>query len=324
MTGRTALITGALGQDGVVLATRLAAQGERVIGLVRPERAEDAAPAGVDLLGIDLTDPAAIDAVVARTRPDLVFHVAAVHHASEAPLAAAPEMWRAMTAVNFQATTHLIQAILAHAPKARLVYTASSHMYRPSDADAGPEGRVIDEESPRDPVNWYGMTKHWSAEAIRFMRDRHGLHGSTAILFNHESHRRPESFVSRKITRAAARIARAGGETSECLHLRNIGALADWSCADEVTDALLRMGEAAEPGDYVVGSGTLVPVRALAEAAFAAVGLDWTRHVTWDADRAGPAVRANPAKIAARLGWTPRVPITEVIRRMVVADCAGL
>ncbi len=322
---QTVLITGALGQDGSLLAERLAAEGHRVIGLVRPGQGSGAIPpavppagaaAGIEPVGIDLGDPAAIDTLVEAVRPDRVFHVAAAHHASDVPLTADTVVWRAMTTVNFLATTFLIQAILARAPQARLVYAASSQMYRPA-----PGGALVDEDSHRDPPTYYGLTKSWSMDAIRFARERHGLHGSTAILFNHESPRRPEAFVSRKIAVAAAGI-KLG--LAEGLRLRNIGAEADWCDAEDVVDALVRMGEAGTPDDYIVGSGTLVPVRSMVEAAFDAAGLDWRRHVACDEDVPRPAVRANPGKIGRQLGWSPRTGITDVLRRMVAADLARL
>lgn len=313
----TILVTGALGQDGALLSERLAGEGHRVIGLVRPERTSTPVPTGIELVGIDLGDPAAIDALIRTTRPDRVFHLAAAHHASDVPLTADTAVWRAMTTVNTLTTTFLIQAILTQAPAARLVCAASSQMYRPA---AG--GALVDEDSRRDPQTYYGLTKSWAMDAVRFARERHGLHGSTAILFNHESPRRPEAFVSRKITLTAARI-RLG--LADGLHLRNIGAEADWCDAEEAVDAMLRMGDAATPDDYVIGSGALVPVRAMVEAAFAAAGLeDWTRWVSSDEDAARPTLRANPAKIGRQLSWAARSSITDVLRRMVASDLARL
>lgn len=312
-TPRSVLVTGTAGQDGSFLAERLAAEGYRVVGLVRP--GGSSRPGAWDARSIDLGDAAAVFALMEELRPERVFHVAAVHHASDVPLTADPVLWRAMTTVNFIATTHLIQAILAVVPRARLVYAASSQMYR-----GGEGGRMIDENTPRDPPTWYGLTKSWSVDAIRFARERHGLHGASAILFNHESERRPETFVSRKITRAAARIAKGSGET---LRLRNIGAMADWCDAIDVVDAMVRMAEAEEPADCVVGSGVLSRVRDMVEAAFTAAGLDWRAHVVFDEDAARPTVRADISRIR-RLGWEPRTSIADVIRRMVAADLASL
>ena len=309
------LITGALGQDGRLLAERLAAAGRRVIGLVRPEQADcEAAPC--PLVTTDLGDPAAVEALVADLAPAHIFHLAAVHHASDVPLTASGALWRAMTETNTLATTFFIQAILARAPACRLVYAASSQMYRPGAAD-----RDIDEKTERDPSTWYGLTKAWSMDAIRFARERYGLHGSTAILFNHESKYRPEAFISRKITTTAARI-RLG--LAESLHVRNIGARADWCAAEDVVSALERMAEATVPDDYVVGSGRLSSVREMVTAAFAAAGLPAATPVDSDEDAPRPALRADGAKIRTALGWEPGLDLAGMIRRMVEADLARL
>lgn len=312
---RPVLITGALGQDGRLLAERLIADGRTVVGVVRPERQNAAAPFA--LVGRDIADPAAVEAMVAEFKPAAVFHIAAVHHASDAAPGADPAHRRAMTATNFAATTHFIEAIARTAPDCRLVYAASSHMYRP-DATAD---RIIGEDDPRDPPSWYGLTKSWSMDALRFARQTCGLHASGAILFNHESPLRPEAFVSRKITRAAARIALG---STERLRLRNIGARADWFDAEDAADALARMADAPAPDDYVVGSGTASCVRDMAAAAFDAVGLDWTRHVDADADVASPTLIADSGRLRRQLGWRPRADLTTLIRRMTAADMQDL
>jgi GDPmannose 4,6-dehydratase len=314
---RTVLVTGALGQDGRLLTERLSAEGHRVVGLVRPARLGEAG-APCPLASVDLGDASAVADLVAGLKPDRIFHVAAAHHASDVPLTADPAVWRAMTTVNTLATTHLIQAILAHAPACRLVYAASSQMYRPN--PALPERRIA-EDAAFDPPTWYGLTKSWSTEAIRFARAQHGLHGSTAILFNHESPYRPEAFVSRKITLTAARVRL---RQADGLRLRNIGARADWFAAADAVEAMLRMAEAEAADDYMVGSGGLSSVRDMVAAAFTAAGLDWTRHVSWDEDTARPTLSADTAKIRARLGWAPRTPIAEEIRRMTLTDLARL
>ncbi|PWC40136.1 GDP-mannose 4,6-dehydratase [Azospirillum sp. TSO22-1] len=311
----TVLITGALGQDGWLLARRLVEEGHEVVGLVRPGSA-GGRPAPCRLAEIDLGDAAAIDRIVRELRPARVFHIAAAHHSAEVPLAADPELWRAMTTVNHVATTLLIQAILGHAPECRLVYAASSQMYRPGDAD-----RVIDAASPRDPATYYGLTKMWAMDAIRYAREQFGLRGGTAILFNHESPLRPESFVSRKISAAAARIRRG---LARRLELRNVGARADWFAAEDAVDAMLRLSLAGRPADYAVGSGRASGVRDLLDAAFSAVGLDWREHVDAQSDIDRPTLVADVAPIGRDLGWAPREDIRDTLRRMALADLDAL
>lgn len=311
----TVLITGALGQDGRLLAGCLIAEGHDVVGLVRSGRA-DGRPAPCRLVETDIGDADAVDRLVRALRPGRIFHIAAAHHSAEVPLAANPELWRAMTAVNHLATTFLIQAILSHVPQCRLVYAASSQMYRPGEVD-----RAIDETSPRDPGTYYGLTKMWAMDAIRYAREQFGLAGSTAILFNHESPLRPESFVSRKISTAAARIRRGAKER---LELRNIGARADWFAAEDAVDAMVRMSLAEYPHDYAVGSGRASSVRDLLDAAFSAVDLDWRDHVVARSDIAQPTLVADTGKLGDNLGWVPREDICDTMSRMTRADLAAL
>ncbi len=188
-------------------------------------------------------------------------------------------------------------------------------MYAAADDD-----RAIDETTKPQPSTFYGQTKVWGSEAIAFAR-RDGLKGATAILFNHESTRRAASFVTRKVTRAAAAI-RLGLE--DHLTLANLGGRADWSAALDVVDALVRMSEMADPQDYVIGSGVLHSVEQLVGCAFDRVGLDWRQHVTAARRSAAPAVYADPRRIRTDLGWQPEISFETLIHAMVDADLAEL
>lgn len=311
-----ALITGAAGQDGRLLSDCLGLEGWEVFGLVRPERAGGAASPFCRLIGADLTDPAAVDEVVATLKPDLVFHLAATHHAADASAAADAAQWRSMTTINHALTTWLIQSLRNHAPAARLTYAASSQMYRCGEADLS-----VREDTPYNPGSYYGLTKTWSMSALRFAREHCGLHAGGAVLFNHESTHRPEAFVTRKISRTAAAI-KLG--LADKLELRNIGARADWFAAEDAVAAMVRMATAAVPGDYVVGSGCASTVKDLLSAAFGALDLDWREHVTAQADAPGPALIADASAIRRQLGWEPRQDIGAVMRRMTAFDLADL
>ncbi len=266
-----------------------------------------------ELHAIDLTDRQAVEALVRHVRPARAFHLAAAHHGAEGP-AFDPALLDRMLRTNFLSTTTLASAILQHAPHCRLVCAASSQMYSPGDAHA-----VVSESTPRRPATYYGYTKSWSLDFIALLRERHGLLGSTAILFNHESPRRAPSFVSRKLTQAAAAAAR---DPAASVTLRNAGALTDWSAAEDVVDAMVAMSEAPRPADYVVGSGKLRRVSELAEVAFRRVGLDWRRHVRFERDEALPALQADTTAIRAALHWRPRIAFEAMVERMVDADLA--
>jgi GDPmannose 4,6-dehydratase len=150
---------------------------------------------------------------------------------------------------------------------------------------------------------------------------RDGLKGATAILFNHESTRRAPSFVSRKVTRAAAAIALG---LEDQLSLADLGGRADWSAAEDVIDALIAMSAMATPQDYVIGSGVLRSVEQLVACAFDRVGRDWRRHVTAARNGATPAVYADPRRIQTELGWRPTISFEAMIHAMVDADLAAL
>lgn len=310
-----AVVAGAAGQDGRLLVRRLLAEGWRVIGLTRPGTLA-AADLPCPCAAVDLADGRAVDEVVAAARPDRFFYLAAVHHSSDGPPVPDPDLQQAMFAINTAGVHAVIAALRRRAPACRLVYAASSHMHRPGEAD-----RAVAATDPRDPINYYGLTKSWAMEAIRFAREHQGLAACGAVLFNHESPLRPESFLSRKLSVAAARI-KAG--LDETVSVRNIGAHADWFDAEDAVTAMIRMGEAATPNDYAVGAGVLSSVRDLAAAAFAAVGLDWTRHVVWESDVTRPAIYADIRPLQADLGWTPRHDLASTLGRMAAADVERL
>ncbi len=311
---RPSLIVGARGQDGSLLAERLLRDGEPVVGIVRPGTAT--VSAGFPLHALDVTDAAALEALVAQVQPKRLFYLAAVHHSADGGPGDRHALWSAMTAVNCLGAVNAVRAILRTAPDCRLVFAASSQMYTPHGADLR-----VDETTPRAPRTFYGHTKAWSQDAIAFARTHDGLHGATAILFNHESPRRPPSFVTRKITRAAAAI-HLGLETA--LRLADLGGRADWCSAEDVVDALLRMADAPSPGDYVIGSGTIHSVSQLLDCAFGRVGLEWRRHVAADRETTTPVVQADPGRIRAALGWQPTRSFEALIHAMVDNDLALL
>jgi GDPmannose 4,6-dehydratase len=265
------------------------------------------------MITLDVGDADAIAAAIAQHRPARLFYLAAVHHSAEGAHDPAA-LWPAMLRTNCAGVAAVVRALRRGAPDCRLVFAASSQMYTPENGDL-----TVDETTPRRPRTFYGHTKSWSLDAIAAAR-AHGLPAGTAILFNHESPLRPPSFLSRKVTRAAAAI-KLGQQ--DRLVLDNLGGRADWSSASDVVDALWRMS-AGPPGDYVIGSGRLHTVEELVAGAFAHVGLDWRRHVDAARHAAQPAVVADPRRLVAACGWAPRQDFSDLIRAMVDADLAAL
>ena len=318
-TPQRALITGISGQDGSYLAELLRDEGIELHGIVRA-RADgdspnlDAVRGSLTLHESDLLERGALRAVIAATKPDEIYHLAAP--------AFVPDSWAATAdtmALIATLTGELIDAVREHVPRARVVVATSREIFG---ADAPSPQR---EDTPCVPSSPYGAAKLAGHQLVGLLRAHDGLHLSSAILFNHESPRRNPQFLSRKVTAAAAAISL--GRQAD-LALGDTEAVRDWSAASDIVAGLRMMAAAQEPGDYVLASGVGRTVRELVDVAFACVGLDVERHLRID-----PAlVRPREAGLAVgdctrareRLGWRPRVSFEELIGEMVAADLEAL
>ena len=315
MEGRTALITGVLGQDGSLLAELLLSRGYRVVGAVRAGSVLPARGrlAEVAFVTADLADSAAVRRLLEKWQPDELYHLAAFHHSSEdSSIGTALASKDAMLTTNFLSTKALAFALVEMQSACHLVFASSSQMFTAVDMV-----HDISELSPRRPASFYGYAKSWSMDLLAFLRRESGLRASGAILFNHESPRRAEQFVSRKITRAAASAATGGSPT---LDLQNIGSRVDWSSARDVVQALSLMGRSGEPRDYVVASGTLHSVRDLLQIAFEHVGLEWQRFTKFREDRPAPALVGQARALEETLGWKREMSFEDMITDMVDHD----
>jgi GDPmannose 4,6-dehydratase len=323
--GRRALITGITGQDGSYLADLLLAKGYEVHGLIRrastfnTHRIEhlyvDPHEAGARLFlhyG-DLTDGTRLVTLLSRLRPDEVYHLAAQSHVRVS--FDEPEYTGLTTGMG---TTRLLEAIRAAGLSTRFYQASSSEMF-------GSAPPPQNEETPFHPRSPYGAAKVYSYWMARNYREAYGMFAVNGILFNHESPRRGETFVTHKVTRAVAAIA-AGKQ--EHLYLGNLDAVRDWGYAPEYVEAMWRMLQADAPDDYVVATGTAHTVREFVEFAFGHAGLDWEQHVRFDERYLRPsevdALIGDASKASERLGWKPRVLAPELARIMVDADRAAL
>ncbi|WP_197091073.1 GDP-mannose 4,6-dehydratase [Herbaspirillum chlorophenolicum] len=308
---KTALVTGIAGQDGSYLAELLCARGYRVVGTSHARAGTvEVGSARVDVLQLDLADTAAVAHAVASVSPDEIYNLAA--RASSAQLFDEP---LETAEINGLATVRFLEAIRRHAPQARFCQAASSEIF------AGTDTTPQDESTAIVPVNSYGAAKAYGLHMVRMYRSRHGVHASTAILFNHESPRRGEHYVTRKISRAAAMI--AAGRATE-VELGNLDSRRDWTYAGDAVDAMWRMLQHPVGDDYVVATGKTHSVRDFCKYAFEHVGLDYARHVRVNPAFSGRAesveLRGNPAKLVAQLGWSPSIAFPEMVRMMVDAD----
>ena len=313
----TALITGITGQDGAYLATLLLSKGYRVVGAFR--RASTVNTARLDALGIaqelelvpfDLTDHGNMRRVIENVSPDEIYNLAAqsfVGVSFEQPVTTGE-----ITGVG---AMRLLEAIREENPGIRFYQASTSEMF-------GKAREVSQNETtpfhPRSPYAISKLYAHWSTVNYR---EAYGMHASSGILFNHESPLRGVEFVTRKISRGAARI-KHGLQTE--LRLGNLDARRDWGYAGEYVEAMWLMLQQPEPGDYVVATGEAHSVREFVEAAFEVAGLAWEKYVVTDPAFLRPAevdsLLGDPSKVREKLGWAPRTSFKELVALMVEAD----
>jgi len=310
-----ALLTGIGGQDGSLLAELLLAKGYRVIGTVRdvsaPYENLAAIRDRVELTALDLGQLDAVEEALRSWAPDEVYNLASV--------SLVPASWDdplASATLGVQGVTSLLEGIRRVDPAIRFLQASSSEIF------GQPQEAPQTEATPVAPVSPYGAVKAYGHFLVGAYRRRCGLFACSAILFNHESPRRPESFVTRKVARAAARIS-AGLERE--LRIGSLEPRRDWGYAGDTVRALWLALTAAEPDDYVIATGEPHSVQELVELAFAHAGLDWRDHVVVDDElvrgaseiweQAGDASRARE-----RLGWEPTVAFPELVRLLVDAE----
>jgi GDPmannose 4,6-dehydratase len=243
--------------------------------------------------------------------PTEVYNLAAQSHVGES--FGQPEYTGDVTGVG---TLRLLEAVQQHAPGARFYQASSSEMF------GGMLGTAPqDEETPFHPRSPYGCAKVYAHWATVNYRESYGLHASCGILFNHESPRRGEEFVTRKIARAVGRIA-AGRQDK--LHLGNLDAKRDWGFAGDYVQAMWLMLQQETPDDYVIATGETHTVREFCEVAFAAAGLHWVDHVVIDDSLKRPAevdlLLGDASKARRALGWEPRVMFRDLVSLMVHAE----
>ena len=319
---KRALITGITGQDGSYLADLLLSKGYEVHGIIR--RASSFNTGRIDHLyqdphvhGVrlflhygDLADSVNLVKLLYSLQPDEVYHLGAQSHVRVS--FDIPEYTADVTGIG---TIRILDAIREAGVRTRFYQASSSEMF----------GKVQEvpqtEKTPFWPRSPYGAAKVFAYWATVNYRESYGLHASNGILFNHESPRRGETFVTRKISRAVARI-KYGLENA--LFLGNLDAQRDWGYAPEFVEGMWLMLQQDEPDDYVLATNETHTVREFAEKAFAHVGLNWKDFVQHDKRYERPAevdlLIGNGAKAKKQLGWEPKVRFDDLVRIMVDAD----
>ncbi|MEZ0342888.1 GDP-mannose 4,6-dehydratase [Mycobacterium sp. pV006] len=322
---KKALVTGITGQDGSYLAELLLSKGYEVHGLIR--RSSTFNTSRIDHLYVDpheprarlflhygdLSDGARLVTLLTRIDPDEVYNLAAQSHVRVS--FDEPEHTGDTTGIG---SVRLLEAVRIGRVNCRFYQASSSEMF-------GATPPPQNEDTPFYPRSPYGAAKVYSYWMTRNYREAYGMFAVNGILFNHESPRRGETFVTRKITRAAARI-KAG--LDQHLYLGNLDAVRDWGYAPEYVEGMWRMLQADEPTDYVLATGDRYTVREFLEAAFEHAGLDWEKHVLFDERYLRPtevdALVGDASRAERLLGWKPSVRTPELARIMVEADIAQL
>ncbi|HEY5198159.1 MAG TPA: GDP-mannose 4,6-dehydratase [Solirubrobacteraceae bacterium] len=317
VAARRALITGIAGQDGSYLAEQLVDGGYAVHGIVRPTTSLANLTGVRDRITLhegDLADPGTIRRALGESAPDEIYHLAAPTFVPDSWLAPAGTLEAIVVA-----SADLLAAVRELTPSARVVVAGSREIF------GSPVSSPQDESTPCHPATPYGVAKLAVHQLVGLLRDRHDLHLSSAILFNHESVRRPARFVTRKVTRAAAAIS-LGLEDE--LVLGDLDAVRDWSAAADIMVGLRLMAGHDDPGDLVLASGVGHSVGDLVAAAFAGVGLDPAVHLRVDERLRRPAEPAapvgDPTRARERLGWSVTTSFEDLIGEMVRADLAAL
>lgn len=322
---KSALITGITGQDGSYLAELLLDKGYEVHGIIRrsssfnTERLEDLyqdpheSQRNLFLHYGDLSDASALANLLNEVQPDEIYNLGAQSHVKVS--FEIPEYTGDVTGLG---AMRLLEAVRAAKVNSRYYQASSSELY-------GSTTPPQSETTPFHPRSPYGVAKLYAYWATVNYREAYGLFAVNGILFNHESPRRGETFVTRKITRAVARI-EAG--IQDTLYLGNLDAVRDWGYAPEYVEGMWRMLQADVPQDYVLATGVEATVRQFADAAFAAVGRRWQDHVAVDPAYYRPSevdyLLGDATKAAGSLGWKATTHWRELAELMVHADVKSL
>ena len=316
-----ALVTGITGQDGSYLAEQLLDRGYEVHGMIRRSssfntgrldpiyRDRHEEDVKLHLHYADLTEPSRLVRLLYDIEPDEVYHLGAQSHVRVS--GDEPEYTSEVTGLG---TVRMLEAIRDAQVSPRFYQASSSEMY-------GSAPPPQNEETPFHPRSPYAVAKVAAYWITVNYRESYGMHASNGILFNHESPRRGETFVTRKITRALARI-QAG--LQDKLYLGNLDALRDWGFAGDYVQAMWLMLQQERPDDYVIATGAMISVREFCERAFSHVGLDYRDFVEIDPKYFRPAevdqLLGDPGKARRVLGWSPTVNVAQLAVMMVEHD----
>ena len=313
---KIALITGIIGQDGLYLSELLLSKGYQVHGVDLSDGKNNTASKinhildKLVLYGGNVSDYATVRDLIDKIKPNEIYHLAAKHD-----LANSLNNYSEIQRTNVNSTYYFLNAIKELKPDCKFFFASSSKIF--GKAVSSPQN----EQTAFSPNSLYGVSKVVGMHLVKMYCDKYDIFSCSGILYNHESPRRDLNFLSRKITRAAARI-KVGKEKE--LMLGNIDAKCDWGFAGDYVEAMWLMLQADEPDDYVIGTGEIHFVKDILNIAFEEVGLNWQDYVILDKElfrKEGDCpIVADVSKIKNKLGWRPKVEFEDLIKMMIKED----
>ena len=330
---KTALITGTTGQDGSYLSELLLDKGYKVYGVIRRSSVDTTGRIAhfqhhpkFELVEGDITDTACMHRLISGIQPDEIYNLAAMSHVGvsfDQPITTCQ--------IDAIGPLNILEAIRQSSPKSKFYQASTSELFGDTDIAPQSETTVMIPNSP------YAIAKLYAHHLIGLYRRAYNIFACAGILFNHESERRGEAFVTRKITQYVAKLqnwmdVNDGFPKKDVdvrpLALGNIGAKRDWSHAEDMVRGMWMMLQHAEPDDYVLGSGETHTVREFLQLAFGSIGLDYNDYIVIDPKFYRPAdvnlLHADPSKAADILGWKSTICFGELVDRMVQSDYKAL
>jgi GDPmannose 4,6-dehydratase len=327
---KTAIITGITGQDGSYLSELLLQKNYKVVGLYRRSSTNSfgrihsttLSHPNLVLEEFDLTDPSDCSSVIETYQPDEVYNLAAQSH-----VATSFKQPSTTVEINTIGVLNLLEAIKARCPKTRFYQASTSEMFGSNYVESEDLGKYQNEETPFVPQSPYAIAKLASHHMVRIYRDAYNLYACSGILFNHESPRRGENFVTRKITKYIGDLVnkRIDGSVHK-LRLGNLDATRDWGHAKDYVYGMYLMLQQSSPKDYVLATGESHTVREFLEIAFNHVNLDYKDYVIVDPEFYRPCevpyLRGNSSLARKELGWLNKVSFERLVSEMVQYDIA--
>jgi len=305
-----AIIIGANGQDGTLLYRHLEEKNYELVGIGRNRTFSNTAVWN-DCGHVDIGNFSKVSALVRSVRPDEVFHLAAIHHSSEDPVAEQVSLLEQSYRVNVQSLMNFLEAIRQVSPASRLFYAASSHLF------GTPKIVPQDETTEINPISIYGVTKASGLYLCRAYRKTHNVFASVGFLYNHESRLRGEQFVSRKIVDGAIRCKQ---DPTHRVTVGDLSSVVDWGYAPDYVKAMHKILALDMPDDFIIATGEQHTVKEFAEIAFATVGLDWRDFVEENRQiitRPGNPFIGNPERLIQKTGWRRSMDFAAMVQTLV-------